>query len=1297
MKFKNIFILLLCSLILLTVGSATASELNNQTNYINSVDNSYSTHNMDIDKNIKSNSEESKTIGLNSSSFDTYVTNGKFNDLVSDGDTIDVNGKLDSARFALTVDKSLNFISSNNQSYIDVYTQSTGFYGEASGGQITFSSGASGSNITNLYFYNTRVVFSNTSDILVNNISVIDYEKNIGSGTGHFILNNGSNNITINNSYFYTKDNGAHSTVVFTGANNCIFENNTIVGEGSLGNLVYINAYNSVSDDANDGIIIRNNLINASSTGSQLTCFAICIQGANHVIENNTVLYNGYCLSGIWGTANYENITIKDNYFQSSVLLGNTTGVQINSMKNVTIENNTMGGLLIDNAYIYNNKIGSTSISGNNSIFEGNTGKSLTIIGNNTLVNNNTLNNMGSYTINNTGINNSITNNVLVCINTSADESIINSTETVLANNSEEPRHIYITKNNSLDWGYYNNIHYKLNNTLIHEGDWINIDSAIIEDVISSSGMDLGFEQEYLVGNLTFFNMTIKKPFNFEIVNSTLINCYLPGANLKYNKNWNAGNKLINSTIYYAVTLNYYNTIDLDENSHLLLSFDNNTYTFYFSNMRIVNSTTHMFSSISGKVGKFNYCAVNDTSTINVFGGSFTGDIFVNRIVYWEGILEESKILSNMTFISGSMGSSANNIIFDNYVILNESGITFTNCTFNKGVILNNVSDIIIKDCIFNTTDTPIVMIGSSENTIENNTFIDLVEHESNCTINMVESSDNIIKNNIINTTNQYTIVGDENSVTNDIKDNILYAAAGNDKVSINLNDNNNFVESKAVRYNSNINFELNNETNIHITDKVPITVTVTDDDNNPIENGEVEVYADGIFQTCEKLTNGTFTTNVTFDRVNSNATLKLWYYADDTYYNNVANISEINVEKSPVVIISSEISGYVGDNITLEANITTEAGTAVNEGNVYFIFGTEKYSAQVINGTATYTTEILPEWMDLNKVTIQYFNSTLFIGNNIKVIPNITVPPIATKISMDEIINTFYNPTTIMAVVTDENDTNMTTGSVVFTDADGNIIAQSDVNEGIAQATITFNEEIDTTLTATYYPTEIGYSTNFTTAKFNIQKPVTNIVIDEVDPVAGNTITLTARVTDQLANNLTGGKIVFKVNGKTVKDANGKVVYVKVIDGIAQVNYTVDASMANKNITVQAVYSGCTKYDKQTVNMTLTVSEQKPTITIEQLPDSIQANSNITIKATVKIGDNPITTGKVVFKLNGKVLKDANGKVIYAKVDENGQATIESYNIGDLKVNEYTLKTVFISSVYDNVETNQTINIVKV
>ncbi len=78
-----------------------------------------------------------------------------------------------------------------------------------------------------------------------------------------------------------------------------------------------------------------------------------------------------------------------------------------------------------------------------------------------------------------------------------------------------------------------------------------------------------------------------------------------------------------------------------------------------------------------------------------------------------------------------------------------------------------------------------------------------------------------------------------------------------------------------------------------------------------------------------------------------------------------------------------------------------------------------------------------------------------------------------------------------------------------------------------------------------------------------------------------------------------------------------------------------------------------------------------------------------------VTVSDTPITTGKIFFKINGKTLKDANGKVIYAKLDSNGEVSVD-YNIGNLKVNTYTVKAVFNDPGYDKIESDTTMTVVK-
>ena len=124
-------------------------------------------------------------------------------------------------------------------------------------------------------------------------------------------------------------------------------------------------------------------------------------------------------------------------------------------------------------------------------------------------------------------------------------------------------------------------------------------------------------------------------------------------------------------------------------------------------------------------------------------------------------------------------------------------------------------------------------------------------------------------------------------------------------------------------------------------------------------------------------------------------------------------------------------------------------------------------------------------------------------------------------------------------------------------------------------------------------------------------------------------------------------GKIVFKINGKTVKDSNGKVIYAKVVNGTATIeNYEIPYDWSKNGTTIQAIYSGSTevaKISSQKQNITITPKE----LTLITEDKTAAAGSTITLTAT--FNDNSLNTGKVVFKVNGKTVKDTIGKVIYA------------------------------------------------
>ena len=84
---------------------------------------------------------------------------------------------------------------------------------------------------------------------------------------------------------------------------------------------------------------------------------------------------------------------------------------------------------------------------------------------------------------------------------------------------------------------------------------------------------------------------------------------------------------------------------------------------------------------------------------------------------------------------------------------------------------------------------------------------------------------------------------------------------------------------------------------------------------------------------------------------------------------------------------------------------------------------------------------------------------------------------------------------------------------------------------------------------------------------------------------------------------------------------------------------------------------------------------------------------SPITLKATLTDNDKVVNEGKVVFKVNGKSLKDENGKVVYAKI-VNNEAVLEYTFPESWKLKDYTITAVLLSTDYPRLEANSTLTL---
>ena len=1403
MNFKGLFVFLIILLVGISIVSAAdTSDISTDTTDGTVVSSSVS-DDSNLDKNtydkdvtVKSNlKKDSRTIVLNSTSFDDYVSDGKFNGNVTDGDTVDVQGLLDGTHFGLTVNKPVNIISSTNDAYI----------GADSPMGFTISSSGSGTNITGIHFHNVHFVVQHASNIFINNITVETAGQLVGSGRGVTSIREDSSNITVNNSYFKSENNLGVSTLVCAVAQDVLIENCTIEAIGFCGNLVYFTTYNVDYDHSrgygNRNITFRNNHVIGLDAIQQSICYGLTMEGIGHTIENNVIEYGYYCIQQ---QANVDN----NDEVSRITIINNTIPYGMNNIAYAQVENNTFNN--IENlryCNFTNNIANNVNITGTGT-FTNNTVNSLNIKTNNNNITNNTIFN----SIEVSGNNNIIDDNTTSLVVNSGDNNTlnVNSDAMVLGNV------ITITNSNYLDYGSRSNGVLKINR--VNESTLVLIDGDSFYNYINRIVINTTAD------NLTF-KITSQKVYNITI-NSTGIT--IMDTNMPF------------TSIYSNESVKLVNSIFLSTDTIDNLILDNSTILTLNTNLIVYDDDTYsqIFNSETGILLDY----ITDNTTIMLRNKSANGNdnkynntIVINKKV---NILSFDNITynANINFIEGSQNSIITNMTVNATITVESDNITIENTKINN-IILKDSKNVEIINNKFNTDTTAITLENSKENNILNNS----ITTTSQYTIEMDETSTaNNILYNYLKSSEEYNIYSvNADTTQNNIQDNkpmpysttitlttpsniilntptqvnisvsyykdlvptgyIVILANGKQKdnitltgglASANLTFTDDGINTIKVWYFGSDNYATSTTaknitakkitTQLNFTEITPtkvgenmtVTLEVKGDDGN-INDGNITLTIRDDTFTAD-IHDGVASTNITVKENYLGGQITVYYPGTETRYNKTVT-STLNIQKgdSIIKIINQEVNGNsitltaevydingnpvtgggrirfegtdftrssllavtnatasytitpkptndfkvnvtfrnnnafeqktqeftifqtltpknvtitltaentkIGENLTLTATATDSEGTNLNVEPITFNIGNDTYQTTLINGMATYTIQTTEEDYD-KTITAQTLPSIYYnraTSNTVQLEKGDVIMDITQEETDDK--------TVITAKVTDINNNPIKTGSIKFNQEEIVLVNSTAVYE--VSSDITEDVVIDVTFT-----NNPAFNDNTQQITIEAKEIPLTLKIDTTEFVTGQASTIKASIyrANTVASDINSGKIVFKVNGKTLKDSNGKVIYAKVTGGIASIEYQIPENWNNTQI--QAIYSGSAilgglKSDKETI----TVTKAQPTITFTDI--TARKSDNIQIKVQLKQADNNINTGKIVIKLNGKTLKNADGKVIYAQVI-NGEAIINYTIPSNMKNKDYTLTATFISNDYERIESNQTLTI---
>ena len=595
-------------------------------------------------------------IVTNETFFD-YFINGTLADYVPEGATLDFRGKFyshDDVKFDLVINKPINMISTTGDAFIDLNTTAGSLLGENPGSCFTINNGGSGSNVSGIIFHNTQVWIYDAHNVVLNNISVIVENKRVGSGVGTTAIRHGSSNVTLKNSYIYTSNNGGSSSIVLTHVQNCTVENNTIVGEGNVGNLLYLNTFNDAGCDlSNDYNKIINNKITGPSPAAAI-CYGIGINGNNNLIAGNVINYAGNGIVPAWGA------TPNNNTYCDNVLIG---GASMSVAASSIAYNNTVSGTLTigSGSVAYNNTAKAISVSSNSVVSNSSATAALTV-------------QAGAKVANVTAASLSVSgkNAVIENVSISGVGTIKSSaTNTTLINSTFGGMLTVQSAKNTI----------KYNNIVLATGD-----AAIL-----ATGGDNVITNNYLIAGDACGNNAVNSTVETNIVKDNL-----PGGIV--NVTITAKDVFEGSDVIIDVTVDSLSNLT----EKFMLKINNKEYVLSFTdskaNVTISDLTAGKYD-IAVTYGDETYTLINATSDVSVYGNVVTNETF---FIYFDedGLLREEVPFDELVF-RGEFSDIVNlisittplKITSDNAVLRNIAfAVLSDNVVLNGLTLISNVS-----------------------------------------------------------------------------------------------------------------------------------------------------------------------------------------------------------------------------------------------------------------------------------------------------------------------------------------------------------------------------------------------------------------------------------------------------------------------------------------------------------------------------------------------------------------------------------------------------------------------------
>ena len=451
---------------------------------------------------------------------------------------------------------------------------------------------------------------------------------------------------------------------------------------------------------------------------------------------------------------------------------------------------------------------------------------------------------------------------------------------------------------------------------------------------------------------------------------------------------------------------------------------------------------------------------------------------------------------------------------------------------------------------------------------------------------------------------------------------------AGNYRVEIQYDGDGKY---NKVEFDGSVNVsKLNTTIDVSVDEDNVITVNVLDD-----ATGKITIDVDGKSHT-ETIDGGKAVFNIG-DLAAKDYTVDVSYSGDNRYNVNSTSAS-ITIRKLNTTIEASDVSGKVGENITVKVTLNKDA-----TGQVSVTVNGIEYRGIISNGVA----DVILSGIANGTYTanVKYEGDGRFNGNSTTI--NVKVFKVESSLTITASDNIVAGSNVTITVTAPKD----ATGTITITVDDKDYT--NDTVGGVAVFTVPVTKSGSLKVEASYGGDSkyIGSdkTVTFTASKMNSTIEATDAKI-KVGEAAVITVTLPEDAT---------GTVTVNVNGQDYSTTDIK-------NGVAEV--TVPNLDADEYVAAVS-YSGNDKYNDNTTVVSIIVEKLNATLNI--LPKDINVGQKESITFTVP-GD---ATGKITVTVNGKN---------YILTPISGTVTV---NIRDLPAGEYDVSAVFAGDDnYDSV-----------